>query len=108
MIQSSLTTKSVATALHLSPSAVVITGTLLVLKVVVWNSWKQQNTARRAAEAKQAELAQRLADLEHQQQSQPVQAPPTTKTTAQQATGKNDLFEQLINENIAIREAIHA
>lgn len=110
-----------AATAHLLPTAVVVTGTLLLLKVVVAKSWYTRHQQRKTTEDRQAELEQQLTALQEQYASlaasqQPVQASePKTVSGSQRkyvpgetASGKSSLFNQIINENIAIREAANA
>lgn len=109
-----------AATAHLLPTAVVVAGTLLVLKVVVGGSWYKHRQKRKEAENKQTELEQKLADLQNQYKSlqeaqqadakepQPAQATPVSPAFTQPSSDKHALFEQIINENIAIREAANA
>ncbi|MEB4591301.1 hypothetical protein VSS37_09955 [Candidatus Thiothrix sp. Deng01] len=103
-------------ALHLAPGAIVLVGGLLAVKLLVLKSWHHHRKGRKTAESKQSELEQQLKDLQgqydslHTQQqnsaakTQPPPAAPSATTPA--ASGKQALFEQLIKENIALREAL--
>lgn len=104
-------------ALHLAPGAIVLVGGLLAVKLLVLKSWHYHRKGRKTAESKQSELEQQLKDLQGQYDSlhtrqqdsaaAKTQQPPTAPSAAAPtSSGKQALFEQLIKENIALREAL--
>lgn len=109
-----------AATAHLLPVTIVVAGTLLVLKVVAAGSWYNHRQKRKDASAKQTELEQKLADLQNQyeslkeaqqaaeQKQQPAKTGSAASAVTQTVSGKYALFEQIINENIAIRKAANA
>ncbi|EIJ36827.1 hypothetical protein [Thiothrix nivea] len=106
-----------AATAHLLPVTIVVAGTLLVLKVVAAGSWYNHRQKRKDTSAKQTELEQKLADLQNQYESlkeaqqvaeQKQQPAKTGSAVTQTVSGKYALFEQIINENIAIRKAANA
>ncbi|MEZ5454013.1 MAG: hypothetical protein R3E93_14525 [Thiothrix sp.] len=109
-----------AATAHLLPAAIVVAGTLLVLKVVAAGAWYNHRQKRKDTSAKQTELEQKLADLQNQyeslkeaqqaaeQKQQPAKTSPADSAFTQAVSGKYTLFEQIINENIAIRKAANA
>lgn len=100
---------------HLLPGTVVVVGSLLLLKAVAFKSWHNHRQKRKEAENKQAELEQKLEQLQNQYDSLKETNNPKhfankqAKTANPAATSsKHLLYEQIINENIAIREAANA
>lgn len=112
------TTIAHAASTHLLPGTIVIAGTFLIFRIAGRKSQQRRHdrTQREEFEQKQAELEQKLEDMQSQydslKQTQDLseQEPEPAKVayTPTFASGKQTLFETIINENIAIREAANA
>ena len=114
-----VTTKAYAATSTWLPGVVVVAGALLLLKLGAFKSLRDNHQARHQADKKRAELEKKLEALQGEndalkaaQQSaaetSPSQAANTTNTNATftaQSPANHSLFEQVINENIAMRGA---
>ncbi len=106
-------------ASHLLPGTVMVLGALLIYKVATRKS-RQRTQERQQAEDKQSELEQKLENLQTQYDSlkkteqaaqQKLESTKTNNVTSAATpptAGKYTLFDKIIKENMAIREAANA